>query len=128
MGRQEDFPRESTVRSRTSKYTDAAGMVRKRTLRVRFEIIDDFLRGFFAGADAIGDAYAVISAAGQGESRKFTQRVFDPRDSSLMADLILRHRVGMAPDAREKRLRRHAEQARQLGADVFFHLCIIGIE
>src|SRR5262249_41950001 len=74
-------------------------------------VIDDSLRGLFAGADTIGDADAVVGVAGKSEAGKRADGRFDISNSLLMADVILRHGVRMAPETREKRLSSHAKQA-----------------
>src|SRR5262245_21298086 len=89
---------------------------------------DDGLRGLLAGMDAIGDADAVVGAAGQAEGRKFCQRTFDSSYARPVADVVLRHRVGMAPNTREQWSCGYAEQARQFLANIFFHDRIVIVE
>src|ERR1041385_6376903 len=98
-------------------------MVRKRTLRE--EHSDNPLRRLFAGADAIGDAHAVIGAAGESETRKGAERCRDARDARLVTNVVLRHRVGMTPDTRKNRLGANGQQVRQLAANVFYHFLIV---
>ena len=59
---------------------------------------DNFSRRFFAGADAIGDADSVVRAAGEGEGGKLAQRSLDSFNERLVADVVLRHGVWVAPD------------------------------
>ena len=103
----------------------AGGRLRKRTLGVRFEMIDNFLCGYLTGADAIGDTDTVVGAARENESRNLTQRSLNSIYAHIMADVILRHGIRVAINAREKRLRRDAEQARQFRADVSLHRRIV---
>src|SRR5215510_14598531 len=82
----------------------------------------------FSGMDAVGYADAVIGAAGKREAGKRADGSFDISNPLLMADVRLRHGIRVAPDAGEKRLSLHAEQTRQLVADIFFHGRIIIVE
>ena len=65
-------------------------------------MFDNFISRLFAGADAIGDADSVVRAAGEGEGGKLAQSSFDSFNERFMADVILRHGVRVAPDARRK--------------------------
>src|SRR4029077_19534584 len=68
------------------------------------QLIDDFLSCFFAGAHAVGNADAVVGAAGLRESGKSAERGFDSLNPCQMTYMILGHRVRMAPNARKNRL------------------------
>src|SRR5438094_2150858 len=89
------------------------------------KLIHDFLCGFFAGADTVGNADAAIGAAGERQCGEFCKMRLDSPDARLMSDMILRHGIRMAPNAREKGWRRHPEQAGQFFADVFLHYRIV---
>src|SRR5262245_1924845 len=93
-----------------------------------YNVIHDLLRGFFASMDAVGNADAVIGAPGKSEARKSADGRFDISNSLLMADVILRHGMRVAPDAGEKRLGFHAEQGRQFVPHIFFHRRVVIVE
>ncbi len=68
------------------------------------EARENIFRRVFASADAVGNTDAVIGAAGEGEGRELLQCRFNSFHPCFVADVILRHGVWVAPDAREKRL------------------------
>ena len=112
----------------TRPYEGCKNSARKRTLRMGSQITDEFFRGFFAGANAVGDADAMIGATGKSEGGKFIERAFHSSNARVVADVILRHGIGMVADAREKRPGGDAEQARQFVADICSHRRVIEIE
>ena len=51
----------------------------------------NFFRRLFAGADAVGDADAVVGAAGESEGREWLQCGFNSFHPGVVADMVLRH-------------------------------------
>src|SRR6516162_2250741 len=86
------------------------------------------LRRFFTSADAVGNPDAMVSATGQREARELHELCFDPLNTCLMSNVILRHGTRMAPDARENRWSDHTQQARDFVAYIFLHCCIVVVK
>jgi hypothetical protein len=53
--------------------------------------IEDLLGGFLAGADAVGDAYASVAVAGEGQFRKLVAETLDAVQAFEVADAVLGH-------------------------------------
>src|SRR4030095_3188581 len=91
----------------------------------RIEPVDYPLRCLFSGAHAVGNADSVVSIAGESEAREFGDLCFDLLNTRLMPNMILRHGVRMAPDAREDGLSDDAQQAREFVTNMFIHCCVV---
>ena len=77
------------------------GQPRRLSLGERFRKLGC---GFAAGADAVGDADAAVSVAGESEAGQLLAQVLDAVETIEMSDTVLRHGGLPFVDASEQRL------------------------